>query len=80
MIDFISLVAETLGGLAEDTIFIIRAIGQAIGLRAASSEARAPNCTRHLFLRVAISLWHRNVILWLHRHPTLPPNFLDTMV
>ena len=43
----VDLVAKTLGGLAEDAIFIIRYIGQAIGQRVASSEA--PNCTRHLF-------------------------------
>ena len=76
-IDFIPLVAETLSGLAEDTILIIRIIGQAIGQRDAYPEA--PNCTRHLFLRVAISLWRGNAILWLHHHPTLPPS-LDCLV
>ena len=37
-IDFIPLVADTLGGVAEGTKFIIRSIDQAIGQRAASTE------------------------------------------
>ena len=53
-LDFISLVAETLGGLAKDTIYTIRSIGQAIRQKAASSDPF--NCTRHLFLLDAISL------------------------
>ena len=66
-VDFIPLVAEILDGLAEDTRYTIRSIGQAIEQRAVSDPF---TCTRHLFLHVAISLWHGNASLWLHRHPT----------
>ena len=75
--DFIPLVAETFGGLAEDTVSTVSAIARAISDR---SHATDPATTsRHLFGRLAIALWSGNAGLWLHRHPTLPP-FLDGVV
>ena len=71
-IDFIPIVAEALGGLAEDTITTIKAIGQAIANRTNITE-QAPT-TKHLFGRLTIALWRGNVNLWLHRYPTLPPS------
>ena len=76
-IEFIPLVVETLGGLAEDTILTIRSIGQAIGQRVGSLDPSIS--TRHLFHRLAIALWRGNASLWLHRFPTLPPS-LDGLV
>lgn len=73
----IPLVAETLGGLSEDSILTIRAIGRAIGLRSSAPDPTIT--TKHLFGRVAIALWRGNASLWLHRHPTLPPS-LDGVV
>ena len=73
----IPLVAETLGGLSEDSIHTIRAIGHDIGLRLSSPNPSISS--KHLFGRVAIALWRGNASLWLHRHPTLPPS-LDGVV
>ena len=73
----IPLIAETLGGLSEDSIHTIRAIGRDIGLRLSSSNPLISS--KHLFGRVAIALWRGNASLWLHRHPTLPPS-LDGVV
>ena len=75
--DFIPLVAETLGGLAEDTIHTVRSIGRAITDRAGSPDPAITS--RHLFGRFAIALWRGNASLWLHRHSTLPPS-LDGVV
>ena len=72
--NFIPLVAETLGGLAEDTICTIRAIGRAIADRAGTSDPSIS--VKQLFSRLAIALWRGNACLWLHRHPTVP-SFLD---
>ena len=68
--NFIPLVAETMGGLAEDTIHTVRSIGRAITDRAGSPDPAITS--RHLFGRLAIALWRGNASLWLHRHPTLP--------
>ena len=76
-IDFVPLVAETLGGLAEDTITTISSIGRAVSVRAGSEEHTTT--TKHLFGRVAIALWRGNANLWLHRHPTLHPS-LDGVI
>ena len=70
--DFIPIVAETLGGLAEDTILTIRSIGEAIAQRIGPQVSAS--CTKHLFQRFAIALWRGNASLWLHRQPTLPPS------
>ena len=70
--NFIPLVAETLGGLAEDTIHTVRSINRAIADRAGSPDPAITSW--HLFGRFAIALWRGNASLWLHRHPTLPPS------
>ena len=75
--DFIPLVAETLGGLGEDTIRTVAAIGRAIGDRSGSPDPSSTS--KHLFGRLAIALWRGNACLWLHRHPSLLPS-LDGIV
>ena len=71
-VEFVPFVIETLGGLSEDTISTIRAIGRAVGQRSGTSDLS--RTTKHLFGRVAIALWRGNASLWPHRHPTLPPS------
>ncbi len=66
----IPLVAETLGGLAEDFISTIRDIGRSIGLR---SGAEDKTTTKHLFGSVSIALWRGNASMLIHRSPTLSP-------
>lgn len=67
-VEFIPIVAETLGDLAEDTVNTIwRAIVQRI-----SSHISSTSSTSHLFHHLAISLWWGNACLWIHRHPPLP--------
>ena len=73
-VECIPIVAETLGGLAEDAIFTVRSLGRAIADRAGSMDSIST--TRHIFQRFAIALWRGNACLWLHRHPTLP-SYLD---
>ena len=73
----ILIVAETLGGLAEDATHTIHSPGQAIAERAGSRDP--PSTTRHLFQRFAVALWRGNASLWLHRHATLP-SFLNGIV
>ena len=68
--DFIPLMAETLGGLVEDTVTTISAIGKAIS---AWTGYTCTSSTKHLFGRIAIALWHGNASQWLHRQPSLPP-------
>ena len=75
--DFIPLVAETLDGLAEDTIHTVRSISHAIADRAGSPDPVITS--RHLFGGLAIALWRGNASLWLHRHPALLPS-LDRVV
>ena len=70
--DFIPLVAETLGGLGEDTIRTVAAIGRAIADRSGSPDPSSTS--KNLFGRFAIALWRGNACLWLHRHPSLPPS------
>ena len=67
-VEFIPLVVETLGVLAEDTIHIIWSFGEAIAQRVGPQDSTA--CTKHLFHRVATALWQGNST---HRLPTLPP-------
>ena len=76
-VDFIPVVVETLGGLAEDTIFIIRFLWEAIAQRSTPQESST--CSKQLFHRVAVTLWRGNASLWLHRLLTLPP-FVDGLV
>ena len=57
----IPLVAETLGGLAEDFVSTIRDIGRSICLR--SGTDRDIVTTKHLFGRVSIALWRGNATM-----------------
>ena len=54
-VDFVPIVAEALGGLAEDSIFTIRSIRVAISQRVSPQDSTT--CTKQLFHRVAIALW-----------------------
>ena len=67
--DFIHIVTEVLGGLAEDTISIIRAFWEAIGRRVASLKL-------HHLHQAALSSCGRLPVAreWLHRQPILPPS------
>ena len=69
-VDFIPLVAEALGGLAEDTIATVTRIGETLSRRL--DEERS-TCIGHLFHRLSIALWGGNARLLLHRQPSLPP-------
>ena len=71
-VDFIPVVAETLGGLAKDTISTVRLIGKVLGHRVSPSDPSTS--TKHLFGRLAIALWQGNACLWLHHYPSVPPS------
>ena len=74
-VDFIPLVAETLGGLAKDTISTVRLIGKVLGQRVSPSDPSTS--TKHLFGQLAIALWRGNACCWLHRYPSVPPSLMD---
>ena len=81
-VEFIPVVAETLGGLSQDTISTIGSLGQAIGWRVGSADPSTPLNTSSVVLPWPCGeamLASGNASLWLHRHPTLPP-FLDGSV
>ena len=61
-VEFIPFVMETLGGLAEDSIFILRSLGKAIAQRVGSLDMSTDTsvCTKQLFHRTAIALWRGN--------------------
>ena len=65
-VNFIPIVAETLGGLGEEAINIIGAIGNAIDRRVTMTHSTS-STKKHLFHRLAIALWRENACLWLHR-------------
>ena len=67
-IPFIPLAIETQGGLSDATAEIISGIGRLIGQRFGVSPHES---SRHLFQRLAISLWKGNATAWIHR--CLPP-------
>ena len=71
-VDFPPIVAETLGGLGQDTIHLVRSLGDLIAQRVVS-HLDSYDPTSHLFYRLAIALWRGNACLWVHRHPSLPP-------
>ena len=71
-VDFIPLVADTLGGLAKDSIRIIQAIGKALGKRTNPDDPSV--FTKHLFGRLAIALWRGNACYWLHHSPFIHPS------
>ena len=70
-VDFFPLVAETLGGLAKDTITMIRSIGKALGQR--SNPLDPQSCSKHLFGRFSLTLWRGNACSWMHRIPLTHP-------
>ena len=57
-VEFIPLVAETLGGLAEDTIHIIWSFGEAIAQRVGPQDSTT--YTKHLF--------RGTLVRWVVRH------------
>ncbi len=61
---FVPIVVESLGGWSQEAIQIIRSIGRLQGQRLGTSPA---DSTRHLFQRLAISLWKGNASLWIRR-------------
>ena len=62
-IEFVPVVVEALGGWAPESSSAIKRIGDALGLRV------NPTCpsqtTKHLFGRLAVTLWRGNANLWL---------------
>ena len=66
---FIPLVVESLGGWSEEAVHNISRIGRLLGLRTGAPPSVT---TRHLFQRLAISLWKGNATMWSQRLPTLP--------
>ena len=70
-VEFVPVVAETLGGLSADTVGIIRSLATAISQHTDSSD---PSSHNHLFQRVVVALWRGNACLWLHRQPPLAPD------
>ena len=66
-ISFVPMVVETLGGWSEDAVHTIRTIGRLQGQRLGIPPAES---NRHLFQRLAISLWKGNASLWLRRLPS----------
>ena len=68
-VDFLPIVVETLGWWCSDGITNICSIGQALGQRLNSTYP--VDFTKHLFSRLAVSLWRGNAGLWMPRQPTL---------
>ena len=66
---FVPLVMETLGGWCDEAIRTICRIGRQQGQRLGIPQAES---TRHLFQRLAISLWRGNATLWIHCQPICP--------
>ena len=66
-VTFTPLVIESLGRWSDDAIGTISRIGRLMGQRSGSPPAEA---TRHLFQKLAISLWRGNATMWLRRLPT----------
>ena len=73
-VEFVPVVAKTLGGLADDTIQTIKVIGRAISQTTSSSSSSSSSSfsTTQLFYHFAISVWRGNACLWLHHQPPLP--------
>ncbi len=62
IVNFIPIVAETLGGLGEETINIIGAIGNAIDGRVTMTHSTS-STKKYLFHCLAIALWRGNACL-----------------
>ena len=69
-INFIPIVVETLGGWSSEAIQTITDIGRLQGQRLGITPGES---IRHLFQRLAISLWRGNATLWINRKSTSPP-------
>ena len=69
-VDFHPIVAETLGALSQDTIHLVKSLGDYISQRLNSLDS---NPTTQLFHKLAVTLWHGNAALWLHCQPMLHP-------
>ena len=75
-ISFIPLAIESLGGLSDATNKTISSIGRLIGQR---FGVPPHGSSRHLFQRLAVSLWRGNATAWIHRcRPPAP--FIDGVV
>ena len=70
-IECVPLVVEALGGWAPGSISTIKRIGDFIGQRV--NPSNPSHSTKHLFGRLAITLWRGNATLWLRRIPSLAP-------
>ena len=55
-VEFSPIVAETLGGLGQDTIHLVRSLGDLIAQRVVN-HLDSYDPTSHLFYRLAIALW-----------------------
>ena len=74
-VDFIPIVAGTLGGLAEDTISTISTLGMAISQRVGpTTDDDSSPAIRQLFNKYAVTLWRGNATLWMHRLPPVHPS------
>ena len=79
-VNFIPIVAETLGGLGEETINIIGAIGNAIDRRVTMTHSTS-STKKHLFHRLAIAHFIANKLYLLQRMVSAklyapPPSYL----
>ena len=68
----VPMVVEALGGWAPGSISTIRRIGDFLGQKV--NPLDPSHSTKHLFGRLAITLWHGNAILWLRQAPSLAPS------
>ncbi len=73
---FIPLVVESLGGWSQEDTQTIVCIGRLQGQRLGIPPA---NSTRHLFQRLAISLWRGNASLWI-RHQSTRSTTVDGLI
>ena len=71
-VECVPMVVEALGGWAPGSISTIRRIGDFLGQRV--NPLDPSHSTKHLFGRLAITLWRGNAILWLRRAPSLAPS------
>ena len=70
-VDFIPLIAETLGGWSVRACELIRRISRLMANRVGSSPS---DTTTHLFQRLSICLWRGNAAMWANRQPTIAPS------
>ena len=68
-VSFVPLVVESLGGWSQEASHTISSIGRLQGQRLGIPPSET---TRHLFQRLAISLWKGNATLWIRRLPVRP--------